>query len=121
MKTKFYVNNEELVIGTTLKDLNEPEQNNMALHICDSPVDVINNRLKLVKTLHCGIDSFVCANQTHSANVHKVTIADKGKGAQSTTDAIENTDALYTYEPNILLCTFTADCVPVIFYNKNKF
>ena len=32
--------------------------------------------------------------------------------------AIADTDALYTYEPNLLLCSFTADCVPVIFYNE---
>ena len=32
--------------------------------------------------------------------------------------AIADTDALYTYEPNLVLCSFTADCVPVIFYNE---
>ena len=32
--------------------------------------------------------------------------------------AIPDTDALYTYEPNLVLCSFTADCVPVIFYNE---
>ena len=32
--------------------------------------------------------------------------------------AISNTDALYTLEPNLLLCSFTADCVPVIFIIK---
>lgn len=105
-------------MGTTLKDQEEPEQNNMALHVCEKVDNVLNNRLKLASFLNCDVEDFVCANQTHSANVHHVTVEDKGRGARSVDDAISNTDALYTYEPNTLLCTFTADCVPVIFYNE---
>ena len=118
MKTKIYVNTDEIIFGMTLKNVNSLEENNMALHVCNSTDDILINRLKLAQTLHCDIDSFVCANQTHSANVHKVTLEDRGKGAQSIENAIQNTDALFTYEPNILLCTFTADCVPVVFYNE---
>ena len=65
-------------------------------------------------------ENFVCANQTHSANFHKVTLTDKGRGANRVDTAITNTDALYTYEPELLLCSFTADCVPVIFYNESS-
>lgn len=117
MKTKVYLNNDQFIMGTTLKDDLEPEQNNMALHVCENPEDILENRLRLASSLNCALQDFVCANQTHSANVHHVIVEDRGKGAQSTQDAIANTDALYTYEPNTLLCTFTADCVPVIFYN----
>ena len=120
MKTKLYLDNQTLICGTTLKDETEPEQNNMALHVCENSQQVIENRLKLASTLNCGIEQFVCANQTHSANVHRVSAVDSGKGALSTETAIQNTDALYTFEPNILLCTFTADCVPVIFYNHSS-
>ncbi len=117
MSLKIYLDSDRFIAGTTLKDNGNPEQNNMALHVCEDPLHIIENRLKLASTLNCGIQDFVCANQTHSANVHQVTFADKGRGAQSTVDAIANTDALYTFEPDTLLCTFTADCVPVIFYN----
>lgn len=118
MSIKIYLDNDQLIAGTTLKDSNNPEQNNMALHVCEDPLNIIENRQKLSAALNCGIHDFVCANQTHSANVHQVTMEDKGRGAQTTEDAIANTDALYTFESNTLLCTFTADCVPVIFYNK---
>lgn len=64
------------------------------------------------------MDNFVCANQTHSANFHRVTIEDKGRGARTKDTAIPDTDALYTFESNIILTSFSADCVPVIFYNK---
>jgi len=118
MSIKIYLDNDQFIAGTTLKDFGSPEQNNMALHVCEDPLSIIENRQKLAAALNCGIQDFVCANQTHSANVHQVTVDDKGRGAQSTEDAIVDTDALYTFEPNTLLCTFTADCVPVIFYNE---
>ena len=101
----------------TLKDDSEFENNNMALHICENPSNIIENRQKLAASLNCNLDDFICANQTHSANFQRVTLADKGRGAKQLETAIVDTDALYTYEPNLLLCSFSADCVPVIFYN----
>lgn len=119
MKTTMYIDKENLIMGTTMKDSLEPEHNNMALHACENPEFVLANREKLAATLQCGLSDFVCANQTHSANFHKVTFADKGRGADRTDTAIVDTDALYTYEPNIVLSSFTADCVPVIFHNES--
>lgn len=120
MNTKMYINDESLLAGITLKKPSELELNNMALHVCENEEDVLQNRVKLANLLQCNIEDFVCANQTHSANVHKVALDDKGRGATELNTAIPNTDALYTYEPNILLCTFTADCVPVIFHHEEK-
>lgn len=118
MNTKIYLNNEQYIAGITLKDDNEHEQYNMALHVCHRAEQVIKNREQLASFLNCELDHFVCANQTHSANFYKVTQLDRGKGAKNIDTAIQNTDALYTFEPNIVLCTFTADCVPVIFYHE---
>jgi polyphenol oxidase len=118
MKTNIYVNNEKFLAGMTMKDKAELENNNMALHVCENPDHIIENRKKLAASLDCELNDFVCANQTHSANFHRVTLTDKGRGAQQLDTAIANVDALYTYEPNLVLCSFTADCVPVIFYNE---
>jgi YfiH family protein len=115
MKKVIYSDNEKIISGMTLKDGMEPEQNNMALHVCGNPEDILENRKKLAASLLCSIDDFVCANQTHSANFHKVTLDDKGRGSLSAETAIKDTDALYTYEPNLLLTSFSADCVPVLF------
>lgn len=120
MKTNIYVDNEKFIAGTTIKDETAFENNNMALHTCVSTDNVLKNRQKLATALHCDLDHFVCTHQTHSANFHKVTLGDTGRGAKHPDTAIMNTDALYTYEPNLLLCSFTADCVPVIFYNEAK-
>ncbi|WP_107951443.1 peptidoglycan editing factor PgeF [Lysinibacillus parviboronicapiens] len=120
MTTKIYFDNEKFIAGTTLKDATQQEQNNMALHVCKSTDDVLKNRMKLAATLHCDVRDFICTEQTHSANFQRVTAIDKGRGALQNDTAIANTDALYTFEPNLLLCSFTADCVPVIFYNEVK-
>ena len=118
MKTNIYVNDENFVAGMTMKDAAELENNNMALHVCENSAHVVENRKKLAASLHCELNDFVCAQQTHSANFHQVTLADKGRGADRMESAIPDTDALYTYEPNLVVCSFTADCVPVIFYNE---
>jgi len=118
MKTKIYLDNEDFIAGITMKDENEPESNNMALHACVNTDHIMKNRKKLAALLQCSLDDFVCSYQTHSSNFHKVTLSDKGRGSETMDTAIPDTDALYTYEENIVLCCFTADCVPVIFYNR---
>lgn len=118
MTKKIYVDNEQYVAGMTLKNPNQLEQNNMALHVCESEQAIIENRKQLATDLGWNLDTFVCANQTHSDHFHQVTKADVGKGVLSYASAIQDTDALYTYEPNVVLCTFTADCVPVLFYHE---
>ena len=113
-----YVTHSAIIAGVTMKDPAEPESYNMALHACDKKKNVIENRRKLAASLNCGLENFVCAYQCHSANFHKVTRTDKGRGAQTMENAILETDALYTFEPNLLLCCFTADCVPLILYDE---
>lgn len=96
----------------------EPERNNMALHVCRDQEDVLANRRKLAEEVGCTLEDFICTNQTHSANIRRVETVDRGRGALDTETAIADTDALYTYEPGLLLCCFTADCVPVILYHE---
>lgn len=120
MTVNLYTRTDNIVMGMTMKNEAEAEHNNMALHACENPDLIIENRKKLAAYLQCELADFVCAQQTHSANFHNVTLKDKGRGATQMDTAIVDTDALYTYEPNLVLCSFTADCVPVIFYNENK-
>lgn len=114
---KLYLDTPQVIAGVTLKS-NHNECNNMALHVCEDSKTIINNRQQLAKTLDVSLNQFVCANQTHSANIHRVTADDIGRGAFTNQDAIPNTDALYTCEKNVVLCSFTADCVPVLFFDN---
>lgn len=118
MNTTFYdLNNDKIISGITLKDSLQPETNNMALHTSKNPEAIIQNRQRLAKELNSTLEQFVCAVQTHSDHVHQVTTEDTGRGSKTMGDAIPDTDALYTKETGIVLCTFTADCVPVTFYD----
>lgn len=116
----WYHNTKTLRAGFTTKDITQREHNNMALHVATNINDVIANRQQLAQQLALPLNHFVCANQTHSANVVKVTAQHKGLGAFTQQDAIADTDALYTRQKNIVLCTFTADCVPIIFYDATE-
>lgn len=118
MNTRIYLNTGGLVAGVTMKDPACPGNNNMALHAGADTESTLENRRKLAAFLDCGLDDFVCARQTHSTNFHKATSADRGRGSVTMDDAVSNTDALYTFEPGLLLCCFTADCVPVILYDE---
>jgi hypothetical protein len=73
---------------------------------------------------HCGegldLDSFTAAKQVHGDNVSRVTEAERGRGARSHDDAIPATDALVTNLPGTPIGIFTADCVPVFFYDPEK-
>lgn len=116
MKTIIYQDDDRILAGMTMKDRSEPECNNMALHACTSVEKVRSNRNQLASFLQCAPEDFVFANQTHSANFQRVTAEDRGKGTTEQISAIADTDALYTFEPNVVLCSLTADCVPVTFY-----
>lgn len=120
MNYHIHFQQDQVLAGTTLRDSTRPEANNLALHVTDAPENVIANRKQLAEELQTPLSRFVIANQTHSANFYRVTEQDAGKGTVTMKDAISDTDALYTYESDIVLCGFTADCVPVTFYNASS-
>jgi YfiH family protein len=64
------------------------------------------------------LKKFVYTNQTHSDNFYEVTKKDCAKGTTTINDAIDNVDAIYTFENEIVLNLFYADCTPVYFYSK---
>lgn len=120
MKIQYIRQDNEIVSGITLKDETEPEVYNLALHCCQEATAVLNNRRALADELGVELEQLICANQTHSANLYKVTKDDLGRGSTDADTAIPNTDALYTFEKDLVLCTFTADCVPVTFYDPTS-
>ena len=61
----------------------------------------------------------VCSRQTHTTNIRLVGEEDCGKGIMKETD-YEDVDGLITNLPEIILCTFYADCVPLYFVDTQK-
>ena len=59
------------------------------------------------------------SDQTHTTNIRHVTEADKGKGLLRPRDYAD-VDGMITDEPGIVLSTFYADCVPLLFVDPIK-
>ena len=64
-------------------------------------------------------DNVVVSAQTHTANVKMVTAADRGRGITREKEYTD-VDGLITNEPNVVLCTQYADCVPLFFADPVK-
>lgn len=117
---KTYFDNPEIIAGITLKEHVRPINNSVSLHTGHDASAVLENREHLAQSIGLPLTHFVSANQTHSDHFYHVTTEDFGRGALTMEDAIQDTDALYTYEPNIVLTSYTADCVPVLFYHETN-
>ncbi len=61
----------------------------------------------------------VCANQKHGDNILCATEKDRGKGIIYERD-YDNIDALITNCPEVALCVFSADCIPVLLADAEK-
>lgn len=120
MSSVIYLNQNGLLAGMTRKEISLPEANNMALHACQSPAHVLGNRKRLADSIGCTLGDFVMPDQTHSAHFYQVKKEDKGRGALDSDTSVRDTDALYTYESNLALACFTADCVPILFFSESS-
>lgn len=90
---------------------------NIGLHVGDRDEAVIMNRKLLADAIGWPFEAWTCAEQVHRNQVYQVTLADRGKGRASHSDSILGCDALMTDAPDVLLCSFYADCVPLYFYD----
>lgn len=83
------------------------ESFNLGNHLGDNPEDVKTNRQLLVEKF--GLPQLpIFLTQTHSTRV--ITLPYKGDNLDA--------DAVYTNQPNQICLVMTADCLPVLFTNK---
>ncbi len=90
---------------------------NLGLHVGDQSEAVLVNRRRLASSLDWPFESWVSAEQIHSNKVAIVTAEHRGLGSDELETAIAGADALVTKEHDILLTSFYADCVPLLFYD----
>jgi len=110
----------EVLHVVTTKSSDLPYAFSLALHTGEDRAEIIANRNKLSKLLNTNKElHYIVANQTHSDHI-KVIQKQENKGWESLEDAIEDCDALITNVEGLVLCILTADCVPVLLYDKNK-
>lgn len=80
----------------------------------DEKEAVDENYRRTARIFGVGEGAFVCSDQTHTTNVRVVTAADSGKGVTRPKD-YRDVDGLVTNVPGLILSTFYADCVPLLF------
>jgi len=82
--------------------------NNLAYHVGDNPLDVEQNRILTCKDLEIDFSSLVSMEQVHGTNITTIT--------RATASPIPKSDGLLTKEPRLALLVQTADCTPVLLH-----
>lgn len=82
----------------------------------DDPEAVRENHRRFAKAVGYPVEHLVLSNQVHDTVVRRVDASDCGKGISRESDLI-GVDGLITDDPEVVLMTFFADCVPLFFYD----
>lgn len=81
--------------------------------------NVLENRQAVAEKLGVNLNNFVFAKQCHSADIAEVSKLDRGRGVLSFEDGIADVDGLYTFDNDVVLSAFYADCTPVYIMSKS--
>jgi hypothetical protein len=90
---------------------------NISFNVSDDPKHVLQNRKLLANAVGFPLESLTTSKQVHKNKVAIVTPENRGKGSSDYQSAIDNSDALITRYPDILLFVHLADCVPILLYD----
>lgn len=86
----------------------------------DCTMDIYENRQILSRMWYMDISDFIVPHQTHGSKVLVIDEDFMNTSASEKIDALYGIDASITHLKNIFLCATTADCVPVLLYDKQK-
>ena len=92
---------------------------NMSFTRGDREEDVRTNHRIFAETIGYSVEQLVLSNQVHETVIRRVDASDCGKGVTRESDII-GVDGLITNDPQVVLMTFFADCVPLFFYDPVK-
>lgn len=90
---------------------------NLGLHVGDDPQTVLMNRQRICNLLGSDISRLVAGQQVHGDRVLLVDESLVGRGAKSPEDALPGVDALVTATDGVLISSYYADCVPLMFFD----
>jgi len=85
---------------------------NLALHVDDDPAKVMARRLQL-------INEYQLPQAPHWLDqIHSAAVVELDKNSQF--DPPPKADASFTYESNVVCAVMTADCLPILLYDRQK-
>ncbi|PTX51950.1 hypothetical protein C8P63_13230 [Melghirimyces profundicolus] len=109
-----------LVAGMSARDgesIKDPDRTNYAFHVGGQRERVLQNRKRLADQLGVPFSCWTAGEQVHGVRIREVTAEDRGRGRDGTDSAFPETDGLFTGEKDVLLSSFYADCVPLLFFS----
>lgn len=86
----------------------------------DNEADVKENHERLAAAVGYRTEDLVLTQQVHKTDILRVRKEDTGDVYRYPNRRIREIDGLVTDEPGVMLMTFFADCVPLIFYDPIK-
>lgn len=112
-----------LIAGMSARDRESVLQTNLwnyAFQVGGMPDQTIQNRKRLTQELGISFSSWTCGSQVHGTVIREVSREGRGRGSYSGDTAFSDTDGLLTREEDVLLTSFYADCVPLLFYSPDS-
>ena len=96
--------------------LGELASMNLSFSRGDDPEKVMENHRRFAAAVEYSIENLVFSDQVHETEIRRVHSSDRGKGILRESD-LKGVDGLITNDPDVVLITFFADCVPLFFYD----
>ena len=87
---------------------------NLGFNRGDNDAAVTENYRRMCEAIGVHAEDVVMSAQTHTTNIVNIAAADRGRGI-TRERGYTDVDGLITDEPNVVLCTHYADCVPLFF------
>lgn len=93
---------------------------NMSFSRPDDPAAVLENRRRVCRALGISLDDLAVAGQVHGTRVALVGIEARGRGARGSDGLLPPADGLITSDPGLVLLGCFADCVPLLFVDRER-
>ena len=81
---------------------------------------VQRNQQLLCTALHIEKEQLIIPYQTHSVNALVIDKEFLQQNAEKRNEQLQNIDALITQEKSVCLCVSTADCTPILLYDRKQ-
>jgi YfiH family protein len=81
---------------------------------------VQRNQQLLCTALHIEKEQLIIPYQTHSVNALVIDKEFLQQNAEKRNEQLQNIDALITQEKGVCLCVSTADCTPILLYDRKR-
>lgn len=86
----------------------------------DSPLNIYENRSLIARMFYMELHDFIIPHQTHGTRVLPIDASFRALDNSTAIETLYGVDAVVTSEKGVFLCVNTADCVPILLYDKIK-